>query len=85
MFELLYIESGTVRSIEATAEKALKMAQGTDDKKKATLMGTAEIHVWELINESNSDRTISFKFKSKSINSNTLYQIINNYRCLEIV
>ena len=63
LFELLYIESGTVRSIEATAEKALKMAQGTDDKKKATLMGTAEIHVWELINESNSDRILTLKFK----------------------
>ena len=65
LFELLYIESGTVRSIEATAEKAVKMAQGTDDKKKATLMGTAEIHVWELINESNSDRILTLKFKGQ--------------------
>jgi len=67
LFELLYIESGTVRSIEATAEKAVKMAQGTDDKKKATLMGTAEIHVWELINESNSDRILTLKFKEQKI------------------
>ena len=56
---------GTVCSIEAIAEKAIKMAQDTDDKKKATLMKTAEIHVWELINESNSDRIVTLKFKGQ--------------------
>jgi len=61
--------SATVRTIEAQAEKAVKMAAGlSDDKsKKATLMGTAELHLWELINEGYGERVAKFKFKDQNI------------------
>lgn len=67
-FELLNIESATTRTIEAQAEKAVRMAAGTDEKtKKVTLIGSGEFHLWELINEEQGEKTLTFRCKEQKV------------------
>ena len=67
-FELLNIESATTRTIEAQAEKAVRMAAGTDEKaKKVTLIGSGDFHLWELINEEQGEKTVTFRCKEQKV------------------
>ena len=67
-FELLNIESATTRTIEAQAEKAVRMAAGTEEKlKKVTLIGSGDFHLWELINEEQGEKTVIFRCKEQKV------------------
>ena len=67
-FELLNIESATTRTIEAQAEKAVRIAAGVEEKaKKVTMLGLGEFHLWELINESQGEKTVTFRFKEQKV------------------
>ena len=67
-FELLNIESATTRTIEAQAEKAVRIAAGVEEKaKKVTMLGVGEFHLWELINESQGEKTVTFRFKEQKV------------------
>jgi len=66
-FELLNAEKR--KEIESIAENAVNRSLGlaTTDTKKSTIIGTHDLHLWEVKKESRSEKLLSIKFKDQKV------------------